>query len=258
MSNLATWSQLSGEDRALELLQSYELSEDCLEQLHEYARALQEYNSHTNLVANSDFAVLLKDHILDALQLLPVLKKIVKDNKFEESNKTGLIDIGSGAGFPGMILAITVPYLRVTLLDSIGKKCRFLESATHALGLSERVRVVCERAELVAHDKKFRERYSFATARAVGALPIVAELCIPFLKVNGYLLAQRSKRQASEEEQVIDAYASRLGGDLVGVTHFEPDILGRELSLIQIKKKKNTPPRFPRNAAAMKKDAERN
>jgi len=255
VSKLASWSRLSGEDKALEKLEKYELSEDCLEQLHEYALTLQEYNSHTNLVANADLAVLLKDHILDALQLQPVLRKIVQDKKFEESNRTALIDIGSGAGFPGMILAITVPFLKVTLLDSIGKKCRFLESAAHKLGLDDRVSVICDRAEVVAHDKRHRERYSFATARAVGALPMVAELCIPFLRYSGYLLAQRSKRQATEEEQIIDAYASRLGGELVSVTHFDPDILGRELSLIQIKKTKTTPPRFPRSAAAMKKDA---
>ena len=248
MSSARSWSELSGADEALAALHAYELGQECEAQLLAYCLALQKYDEHTNLVANSDLTVLLKEHVLDSLTLL---EWIEKSNKVQGAS---LIDIGSGAGFPGMVLAITAPHLKVTLVDSIGKKCRFLESAVDELGLSKRVQVKCDRAEALAHVKKFREHFDFATARAVGALPLVCELCIPMLKSGGRLLAQRSKRQAQEENQLADAYASRLGGELDETRHFEPDLLGREFALLVFRKKKTTPACYPRSAALMKKD----
>lgn len=201
---------------------------------------------HTNLVANDNLSVLLKEHLLDSMQLLPWLKP-------SRSSQLKLVDIGSGAGFPALVLAICRPDLQVTLLESIGKKCRFLEEAAEELGLDKRVRVICQRAESTAHESRFRERFDFATARAVGSLPMVAELCLPFLKTGGLFLAQRSKRQANEEADYADDYASRLGGHLKEIVNFKPDLLGRELSLLVMEKLKTTPLRYPRTAAEMKK-----
>ncbi len=241
-----SWEELLNEDAALTALKARGLSAESEAQLFSYCQLLHEFDSHTNLVANSSLPVLLKEHVLDSLQLLPWVK---------EANRHSprLIDVGTGAGFPGMVLAIAHPLVKLTLVESIGKKCRFLESVVTALNLSSRVQVICERAETLGHDRKLRERFDLATARAVGALPMVAELCLPFLRVGGTLLAQRSKRQALEEHDEADAYFSRLGGMLLKPVNFEPDLLGRELSLFVVAKKRTTPPTYPRNAAQMKK-----
>ncbi len=248
MSIPSPWQTITDEDAALKLLSAYELPSE--EALFKYCQRLQEFDSHTNLVANSKLSVLLKEHVLDSLLLLPWIKK--------DGNHFGrLIDIGSGAGFPALVLAIAEPDLKVTLVESIGKKCRFLSEVIEALGLEKRVRVLCERAETLGHDKKLRENFDFATARAVGALPIVAELCIPFLRMGGLLLAQRSKRQLVDEEELADAYASKLGGSLTETVHFPADLLGREFSLLVIKKVKATSRTYPRSAGLMKKDLKR-
>lgn len=242
-------------------LEAHQLGDSAESALLKYCCALKEYDSHTNLVANSDLQVVLKEHVLDSLRLLNLIKSSFKAKfalqegspESSEKNSLKLVDIGSGAGFPALVLAIAMPNLKVTLIESIGKKCRFLESVAQELDL-KRVRVICDRAEILGHERNLRERFEIATARAVGALPVVAELCIPFLKTGGVLLAQRSKRQALEEASTADAYASRLGAELEDTIHFEPDILGREMSVLLIKKTKSSPQRYPRSAAQMKGD----
>lgn len=256
------WESLLGEDAAIQALYKWGLAEESLASLYAYCQALQRYNEHTNLVANSEMSVLLKEHLLDALNLLPWIRKQLtqltegvkgtEELRLEHPVKK-LIDIGSGAGFPGMVLAIAAPWLQVTLVDSIGKKCRFLESTCEELELGKRVEVLCERAELIGHDRRFREHYDFATARAVAALPMVAELCLPFLKSGGFLLAQRSKKQALLEVGEAEAYSAKLGGKLQDTVYFEPDLLGREFALLILMKVKTTPRIYPRSAAKMKK-----
>jgi 16S rRNA (guanine527-N7)-methyltransferase len=261
------WDSIGTDDAAIQSLYKWDLGAEIFSQLFAYCQALQRYNEHTNLVANYESSVLLKEHLLDSLNLLPWTKRRllpVSQNVAKDETESGaegnvnpanksLIDIGSGAGFPGLVLAIAAPWLRVTLVDSIGKKCRFLESTCAELGLNKQVRVVCERAETIGHDKKFREKFDYATARAVGALPMVAELCLPLLKTGGLLLAQRSKKQALLEAGEAEAYASRLGGNLQETVHFDPDLLGREFSLLVLMKVKTTPRMYPRSAAKMKK-----
>jgi 16S rRNA (guanine527-N7)-methyltransferase len=247
LRELEAWNSLTNEPAALAALRAYRLKPECEEALFAYCRYLQEYDCHTNLVANSTLPVLLKEHVLDSLQLVSWIEP-------GKEHSTRLIDIGSGAGFPGLVLAIVLPALKVTLVESIGKKCRFLENTVINLGLTERVKILCGRAETLGHDKKLRERFNFATARAVGALPLVAELCLPFLQTGGLLLAQRSRRQALAEQAEIDAYASRLGATLTNTIHFDSDLLGRELSCFLIKKLRHMPHCYPRTAAQMKRE----
>lgn len=244
MSCGASWKDLIDEPEALTELASYGLGSERDDNLLHYCRLLQDYNEHTNLVAKSELPILLKEHLLDALKLLPFI------SGFPESR---LIDVGSGAGFPGMVLAIANPQLNVVLLDSIGKKCRFLELVAVELGLQPRLKVVCERAEVLAHRKGERESYDFATARAVGALPVVAELCLPLLDMGGLLLAQRSRKQADEEESIAESCVNRFGGELREVVDFKPDLLGREMTLLVIEKKSKTAPAYPRSAAQINK-----
>ncbi|MBX9690301.1 MAG: 16S rRNA (guanine(527)-N(7))-methyltransferase RsmG [Candidatus Obscuribacterales bacterium] len=245
------WLELENEEAALAALKSHNLGLEIENQLHEYCLLLKEFNSHTNLVSNAELSVLLKEHVLDSLQLLPLLLELQKSEK----RSPRLIDIGSGAGFPGMVLAIAAPFLKVTLVDSIGKKCRFLADAAHKLKINDRLEVICERAELLGHASGLRETFDFACARAVGALPLVAELCLPFLRPGGFLLAQRSKRQAEEELQKADALAAKLGARLKDSRFFPPDLKERQLAVLIFEKKSRTGSRFPRSAKELKQSA---
>jgi 16S rRNA (guanine527-N7)-methyltransferase len=240
-----SWYSLPDEAAALAALQACRLSPESEEALYAYCRLLQEYDSHTNLVANSQLPVLLKEHVIDSLKLAPWVSA-------GEQESPALVDVGSGAGFPGLVLAIALPGLRVTLVESIGKKCRFLEETTEKLALAARVRVVCGRAETLGHERSLRACFNFATARAVGALPVVAELCLPFLTVGGLLLAQRSRRQALVEQSAPADWAGKLGAELVETAHLEPDLLGREFSVLLLEKKQATHNRYARTAAQIK------
>jgi len=145
------------------------------EMLGIYCTQLAAYNEHTNLVAKSDVRTLLFEHVLDAWALVPTLESKLS------GSKRRLIDIGSGAGFPGLILAIACLDLEVVLVDSVGKKTAFLTQATAALNLQERIQVLNTRAEELARQSRYRDSFQAATARAVGAMDVVAELCLPFL-----------------------------------------------------------------------------
>lgn len=252
MKQSSSWETLTDQEQALAQLEAFCLGAETEEKLWQYCRLLQDYNEHTNLVSNASMPVLLKEHLLDSLQLLPFL-----DSKADRQTerKAELVDVGSGAGFPGLVLAISNKDLQVTLIDSIGKKCRFLELVCKELDMEDQVQVVPERAEMLGREPAFRESFDFATARAVASLPVVSELCLPFLQVHGLLLAQRSKKQVDLESKKADSDARRIGGRLKEIKYFEPDLLGREFALIVIEKISKTPARYPRSAAEIKKAA---
>ncbi|MBY0357638.1 MAG: 16S rRNA (guanine(527)-N(7))-methyltransferase RsmG [Candidatus Obscuribacterales bacterium] len=225
------------------------LTTNNLKQIKEYCSLLQNYNLHTNLVGNADLHVLLKSHVLDSLTLIPLI------NEFQSGNsQSKLVDIGSGAGFPGLILPLSSDSLTVTLIESINKKARFLSQTAETLGLSERVNVACDRAESLAHKKTLRDTFDYATARAVGPLKLIGELCLPFLKAGGYLLAQRSEKQVAEELDSALPFISELGGRLLAERKLDQDVLERSLRILVIKKDKQTPREYPRSAAAIKRE----
>lgn len=172
--------------------------EQVAQMLH-FCQLIADYSKHTNLVGNPDIAVLLKDHVLDSLTLVPFIRKALSENPQRKSSH--LIDFGTGAGFPAIVIAIACPELYVTMIEAVGKKCRFLEQACTALGLAKRTNIYNERAELLAHDVNFRNRFDFATARAVANFDITAEVLLPFLRIGGIFLAQKSILQVPEEEK---------------------------------------------------------
>jgi 16S rRNA (guanine527-N7)-methyltransferase len=206
---------------------------------------LQTYNEHTNLVSNADADVVIRNHILDALSLVRLIPNA--------SSPKRLVDIGSGAGFPAMILALVLENLSVVLIDSVGKKTRFLLEAASALGVSDRVQVENARAEEMAREREYRERFDLATARAVGKLDLVVELTLPFLKLGGLLLAQKSKAQLSDELEDGRHAASLLGGTIKSLDQLDAEVLGRELVVVCVDKQKPTPPKFPRPTSQLKK-----
>ncbi len=167
-----------------------------LEELGLYLALLLEANTRFNLTAITDPAQAWMRHLFDSLTLMPWLI---------EAGAASVIDVGSGAGLPGIPLAVAMPGLRVALLEATGKKARFLREVAAALGLRN-VEVIGERAETAGRDRaRHRERYDAAVARAVGTLPVVLELAAPLVRAGGHILAIKGAKAAQEIEEAAAA-----------------------------------------------------
>ncbi len=225
-----------------------ELSADVSALLYRYCAELADYNSRVNLVSNAELPVLLKDHVLDSLTLVPLIEK---SNKQQGRNQSSLVDIGSGAGFPGVVLAIHQKNCHVLLLESVAKKCTFLQQVIDTLGLGDRVEVINERAEFVAHHEEFREQFDFATARAVGNLLLVGELGLPFLSAGGWLLAQRSCKQLEQERAGSKEVARRFGGTVKDCWFPDASVTGKQFGVLVIERTAKISSSFPRNGAKL-------
>ncbi len=200
------------------------------ERLNQYARAVLDRNASLNLTGARDGAAVAA-HVHDSLSLLPFVRE-------------PLVDVGSGAGFPGLPLAIVTGY-RVTLIESTAKKARFLEEIVAALGLE--VRVLCARAETAARDPALRGSFASATARALGSLPAVLELTLPFLEIGGVALLQRGR--LDDGERVAGAEAARL----LGGTELEETPLDGARRIVLVRKLAATHDRFPRRSGVPQK-----
>jgi 16S rRNA (guanine527-N7)-methyltransferase len=162
------------------------LSERQLAQLDQFGAALREGNRRVNLTSITEPEQVETRHFLDSLTAAVPLLDVLRSGA-----PTTLIDVGTGGGLPALPLKIAFPSLRVTLVESVGKKAAFLRATVEQLGLSD-VRVCAARAETLAREPEHRDSYDWATARALGTLPVVVELCAPFLALGGLLVAQRS------------------------------------------------------------------
>ncbi|MEK9659535.1 MAG: 16S rRNA (guanine(527)-N(7))-methyltransferase RsmG, partial [Chloroflexota bacterium] len=155
--------------------------QDCL---LTYLDGMRAWNERSGLTSSTALADAVRVHLLDSLSIAPVLGRHVPGAR-------SLADVGTGAGLPGLVLAVALPGLSVTLVESIGKKAAFLRWAVEALGLDGRVRVFEGRAEEAGRERTLRESFDVATARALGPLPVVAELTLPLVQVGGVLIAPR-------------------------------------------------------------------
>ncbi|MBQ7524915.1 MAG: 16S rRNA (guanine(527)-N(7))-methyltransferase RsmG [Abditibacteriota bacterium] len=210
------------------LLAESNLDREQASRIDRFIEMMLETNAHTNLTRITDPELILTDHILDSLSVLDVVRM---------NEGSALCDVGCGAGFPGMILKIARPDLDVTLMDSTGKKLSFIDSVIDDLGL-ENVRTLRARAE-EAGRTKLRESFDFVTARAVADMKVLAELCLPLVKVGGSFVAMKS---AAAEEEI--AKAKPMIGTLGGrVAHTEA--AGKGL-VVRVAKEKLTPRHFPR------------
>ncbi len=215
---------------------------DAPARLARYGRMLLEKNQVMNLTAIREPDGVARLHFLDCAALL---------NYCDFEGKT-LIDVGTGAGFPGMVLKILVPSLEVTLLDSLNKRLDWLEEVSSALGL-EGVRTLHARGEEQGLVKGWRDSFDFAAARAVADLGVLCELCLPFVKVGGRFLAMKSTGSGRELEEA--AHAVRLLGGRVAQVEDYP-IPGTEVThrLIAIEKLAPTLKGYPRRWAKIQKE----
>lgn len=204
-----------------------------------YHAMLADWNTRMNLTGDTDFATSLDRHYTDSLAPL--------GNAPLFAQGASLIDVGSGAGFPGLPLAIARPDLQVTLLDSLMKRIHFLDAVVKELGLTN-VKLVHSRAEDGGRDVKLREQYDIAVARAVAPLPVLCELLLPFVKVGGRMICYKGP-SAEEELQAGQKAAHMLGG--AAMEHIPvliPNQPDWQHCLLTCEKKVKTVRQYPRKA----------
>lgn len=218
-----------------------EYTDEKIDNLLKYLKFLMEYNEHTNLTAIRDGKDVLEKHFLDSL----LLQKLLIEKKCKNA-----IDIGTGAGFPGMVLAIFNPNINFVLMDSVGKKTIFLEKVKQHLNL-ENVTVVNSRAEDYI-DESTRENFDVGLCRGVSKLNVILEYMIPFLKVNGIFLAQ--KMVGTEEENEAISALEILNSEIKEIHRYKLPNYGDERVVIEIQKNEITDKKYPRRAGiALKK-----
>ena len=211
------------------------LDDGICQKLCDFADAMVEQNKVMNLTGITEPTEVAKFHLLDSLSILSL-----QDLKGKK-----VIDVGCGAGFPGVPLAIACPQADVTLLDSLGKRMNWLSQVLPTLGV--KAECVTARAEEFVAD--CRESYDIATSRAVARLNILLELSAPYVKVGGYVMAMKGTA-AQEELQEAKNAISKLGLELVSVTEFPIDDTAH--TVILLKKVRPTPAKFPRRYAKIK------
>ncbi|HTU83857.1 MAG TPA: 16S rRNA (guanine(527)-N(7))-methyltransferase RsmG [Candidatus Acidoferrales bacterium] len=212
------------------LLEAAGVEARLLAPLAQYAFAILESNRRFNLTGAKTAAELVP-HLIDSLSVAPYVRE-------------PYVDVGSGAGLPAIPVAIATG-ARVTLIESTAKKARFLESAMRQLRVHGEV--IAERAEVAAHEDRFRERFASATARAVSAAPTVAELVLPLLEAGGVAILQRGAMDARERTALEDA-ALMLGGEMERELALEG-----ERRILLVRKTGSTPQRFPRRPGVPEK-----
>lgn len=220
---------------------SVELTEDIAEKLNMYGNLLLEWNEKINLTAITEPGEVLYKHFYDCILFF-------KNVKVSQNAK--IIDVGTGAGFPGLVLKIVRPDLKVTLLDSLNKRIVFLNDVIQKLGLEDIV-AVHSRAEEGGRNKTYRESYDIACARAVANLPVLLEYCTPYVKKDGLFVSMKGP-SVSQEVALCDNAIKQLGLS-------KPKIICENLrenesrAFVIFKKISQTPPKYPRNSANISK-----
>lgn len=215
-----------------------EITPEQSEKLEILMEFMLEYNKNVNLTRITERNEVIEKHYIDSILPLTL---------FDVPRGTKIVDIGTGAGFPSLPMKVYRPDLNFTLIDSLGKRVKYLDLACEKIG------VTCEtvhgRSEEVARNKKYREMFDFATARAVAALNVLCEYCLPYVKKGGYFIALKG---AEDETEAAAAAIEKLGGRLERVIRYElPE--GDKRCLIVIKKIKEISSVYPRNSGVIAK-----
>lgn len=214
------------------------LDETALSRLNKYADLLVEWNKKINLTAITDPEGIAVKHFLDCIEVFKYVDIPVG---------ASVIDIGTGAGFPGVVMKIVRPDIKLTLMDSLNKRIMFLETLCSELGIE--VATVHSRAEDITPEQ--REKYDFAVARAVANMRVLCEYCLPYVKLGGSFVAMKGASAAEETDEAAKAITV-LGGKLQSMDMFTLRNLG-ERAIINVKKISRTSTKYPRNPGKISK-----
>ena len=219
-----------------------DLTEHQYNQFIMYMRLLQEWNEKINLTAITEDEEVIKKHFIDCI-------KAFKSNAVK--NAKTIIDVGTGAGFPGLPIAIMNPNVKVTLLDSLNKRINFLDTVVAKLGLKN-VITIHSRAEDGARKPEFRENFDVATSRAVANMAVLSEFCLPYVKLNGYFVALKGP---AVDEEINDGKKaiSTLGGELENIIEVNIEESDLKHNIVEIKKVRKCPKTYPRKAGTINK-----
>lgn len=233
---------MSMKDYLLEATKDFKikLNDTQLEQLNIYFNLLVEWNEKINLTAITDEQGVAVKHFADSLTLF---------NYIDMPTGASVIDVGTGAGFPGLVLKIARPDIKLTLLDSLNKRLLFLQTVLDETGLE--ARLVHSRAEDGANKVEYREKYDFAVSRAVAQLNVLSEYCLGYVKKGGKFVALKGPN-ADDEIANAKKALKILGGKLVNKYEFDLPQDGGNRNILEILKVKSTPPKYPRNSGKIK------
>ena len=220
-----------------------EIDEEKVIRFYKYMNLLIEWNKKINLTAIIEPNDIILKHFVDSLSLV----KSIKLNGDES-----LIDVGTGAGFPGIPIKIMFPNLKITLMDSLNKRLLFLNEVINKLGL-DKIELVHGRAEDLGKNSNYREKYDLCVSRAVANISTLSEYCIPFIKLNGYFICYKADGCMNEINIGKNAIKV-LGGEIEEIVDFNLPDTDIKRKIINIKKIKNTPKKYPRKPGLPSKE----
>ena len=215
----------------------FQLNRELYEKLDIYSEFLVSYNENVNLTAITEPSEILRKHFIDSLMLLKYAD--IPEN-------SSLIDVGTGAGFPSVPVKLYRPDIRLTVLDSLNKRVIFLRELCDKLGIE--AEFIHGRAEDISKMPEYREKFDFSCARAVAGMPLLSELCVPFIKVGGSFFALKGP---NEDISLGEKAVRILGGEISEIIEYE--LFDEQRRIAVVKKISHTPPKYPRNSSQIKK-----
>ena len=218
-----------------------DIDQEKINKFYKYMNLLLEWNEKMNLTAITDYEEIIIKHFVDSLTI---------ENEIKENSE--VVDVGTGAGFPGIPLKIFRDDIKITLVDSLNKRLIFLDKVIKELGLKN-VEIIHMRAEDIGKNKKYREKFDVVTSRAVANLATLSEYMIPLVKKNGVAICMKG---SNIEEEVEDAKKAIkiLGGKILKIKEFKLPEISDGRSIIVLKKIESTPMKFPRKSGVPSKD----
>lgn len=226
-----------------------DISEGKVQMLFRYYEMVTEKNKVMNLTSITEENEFITKHIIDSLS---IVKSIDLDAVLQDDETCSMIDIGTGAGFPGMVLKIVFPKLKVTLFDSLKKRLNFLDEVISELGL-DGILTLHGRAEDFGHSKECRESFDFAFSRAVANMSSLSEYCLPFVKVGGAFAAYKSS-DSNDEIRAAEHAIAKLGGKTEKKDSFVLPDSDISRSIVVVRKVRKTPGQYPRKAGMPTKE----
>ena len=218
-----------------------DINEEQINKFYDYMNLLIEWNNKINLTAITDYNEIILKHFVDSL----TINKCIKENNY-------VVDVGTGAGFPGIPLKIIRDDIKIVLVDSLNKRINFLNEVIKELNLKN-IETVHARAEEFGRNKKYRQKFDIATSRAVANLSTLSEYMIPLVKINGRCICMKGKEIKEELKDSLNAIKV-LGGKVENVEEFELADNDINRSIIYILKEKDIPNKYPRKAGTPSKD----